>query len=1454
MASSSTETQLQRIIRDLQDAVTELSNEFKEGGEPITDDSTSLHKFSYKLEYLLQFDQKEKASLLGSKKDYWDYFCACLAKVKGANDGIRFVRSISELRTSLGKGRAFIRYSLVHQRLADTLQQCFMNTKVTSDWYYARSPFLKPKLSSDIVGQLYELTEVQFDLASRGYDLDAAWPTFARRTLATSPSAYMWKPPSRSSSMSSLVSNYLQTQEMASSLDLNSSLNNEALESFDEMRLELDQLEVREKQLQEHVQQLDRENQELRMMISRQGGQLQVEKEMGYLAVEDSIGLVNLVAELHKQGKVTQATVKKLQTCLQALELNVDKKEYSHSALQLENMAKELDAIRESLGRKNQLLASLSECLARAEKRENLPPNTKLHQEPVPTELALKFQELKGKLQALEGENTKAQELNRQQSIKLEQMAKELRLKEEARASLEHLVKDMVPLQEELSGKKQESAQLRRQLQESLAHLSSVEEELTEARQQEKQHREEKQLLEQEAKSLTWQLQLLETQLGQVSQLVSDLEEQKKQLMQDRDHLSQKVSTLEQLAEAHGTSKSKEAVASLSFVPPQSREMPEKGQQCLQEEQVNNTTVSEADQEELQKVNQELQKELQNMAVRNQLLEGKLQALQTDYKALQQREAAIQGSLASLEAEQASIRHLGNQMEASLLAVRKAKETMKAQVAEKEAALQSKESECQRLQEEADQCRLQTEAQAQELKALENQCQQQIQLIEVLSAEKGQQGLSLPQVNSDQLALSQAQLEIHQGEAQRLQNEVVDLQAKLQVALGDRDKLQSQLGVAETVLREHKTLVQQLKEQNEALNRAHVQELLQCSEREGILQEESIYKAQKQEQELQALKAELSQVRCSSEGAHLEHAELQDQLHRANTDTAELGIQVCALTAEKDRMEGALASLAQELQDSKEAALQERKGLELQVMQLQQEKERLQEKVKAAEEAASSFSGLQAQLAQAEQLAQSLQETAHQEQDALKFQLSAEIMDHQNRLKTANEECGSLRAQLEEQGQQLQMTKEAVQELEITKAAMEEKLNCTSSHLAECQASLLHKDEESTMLRTSLERTQKELEKATSKIQEYYNKLCQEVTNRERNDQKMLADLDDLNRTKKYLEERLIELLRDKDALWQKSDALEFQQKLSAEEKCLGDMEVNHCLDCKREFSWIVRRHHCRICGRIFCYYCCNNYVVTKSSGKKERCCRACFQKFGEGSESPDSSGSGTSQGVPSPAEAGPQSIGSQGTNPVCRPPDDAVFDIITDEELCQIQESGSSLPETPTETDSMDPNMAEQDTTSNSLTPEDTEDMPMGQDAEICLLKSGELMIKLPLTVEEITSFGEGNRELFVRSSTYSLITITVAEPGLTISWVFSSDPKSISFSVVFQETEDTPLDQCKVLIPTTRCNSHKESIRGQLKVRIPGIYLLIFDNTFSRFISKKVFYHLTVDRPVIYDGSDFP
>ncbi|KAG9327878.1 hypothetical protein JZ751_018440 [Albula glossodonta] len=235
--------------------------------------------------------------------------------------------------------------------------------------------------------------------------------------------------------------------------------------------------------------------------------------------------------------------------------------------------------------------------------------------------------------------------------------------------------------------------------------------------------------------------------------------------------------------------------------------------------------------------------------------------------------------------------------------------------------------------------------------------------------------------------------------------------------------------------------------------------------------------------------------------------------------------------------------------------------------------------------------------------------------------------------------------------------------------------------------------------------------------------------------------------------------------------------------------------------------------------------------------------------------------------------------------------------------------------------------TSTTDGTPEEPEELtPNVQDAEIHLLKSGELTLSVPLTIEDIVQFGDGSRELFIRSSCYSLIPMELREAGPTISWVFSSEPKSISFSVVYREGPDTPLEQAKVrggegpdtpleqakvrggegpdtpleqakvrggegpdtpleqakvrggegpdtpleqakgrggrgarhapgagqgeggrggpntpleqakvLIPLTRCNSHKEMIQGQLKVRNRGTYTLIFDNSFSRATVRK-------------------
>ncbi|XP_074715708.1 FYVE and coiled-coil domain-containing protein 1 isoform X1 [Strix uralensis] len=1544
MAATSGESQLQRIIRDLQDAVTELSKEFKEGGEPITDDSVNLQKFSYKLEYLLQFDQKEKNTLLGNRKDYWDYFCDCLAKVKGANDGIRFVKSITELRTSLGKGRAFLRYSLVHQRLADTLQQCFMNTKVTSDWYYARSPFLNSKMSSDIVGQLYELTDVQFDLASRGYDLDAAWPAFARRTLSSlGSSAYLWKPPSRSSSMSSLVSNYLQAQEFPSSPDANNSLNVEHLEGFEEMRVELDQAELRQRELQDRIHQLEMENQELQAAVSLQKEQVQVEKEKSNNYSEENSRLTKMITELQKQCEVshsTQSTVHDLQKCLQSLELNAveQQKEYStkleqlvtskeDSASKLQVLNQELEASRALVAMKDLCINELKAKLSSTEQNLNLLVKVdtaleeKGQQATAHCNSALQIRALLEKLQETEKEKAAMQRLSDGHASQLKAAKEELQLKEEAQkelesrynrlaadskeesekllGSLETMAKEMDALQKALTLKGKEMAELQTQVMGSLAQVGSLEKNLEEARKEKEKLEEEygkrERALKQEAQSQAEQLELQEGRLTKVSQTVRSLEEQNRKLLSEKEHLSQKVKELEEQMEQQNSAvsemgeESRKLKAENANLQQSKKKMEGKlksveaskdsleaevarlraSEKQLQSE-IDDALVSVDEKEKkLRDENKQLDEDLQNARRQSQILEEKLEALHSDYEELKQREETTKESYASLEGQLKSAKQHGLQLEKSLGILKESKESLQSQLTEKEVELQGMESQCEQLRAEAERHRKKAESLEAEKLSVEKTCLHQTKLIESLTSEKEsvekhqlQQEASLEKEAKElasRLTISEEQLEVNRSEVSRLQVEVLDLRVKLQQTTDERDQMRGELAITETVLGEQKALVQQLKEQSESLNRNHVQELVQCKEREEALkkgQEMVAHQKAELENNLLNLKEELSKVKQYLEFARMENEENKDLLHRTNTDMAELGIQICALTSEKVNAEEQLAQATERLKELEELTAEQQEKLKLDISNLGQENKSLQEKLEEAQICASAVPSLQLQLETVKKQAQSFQETSQEELSAIKFQMSTEILNYQTKFKAVSEECGKVREQLEEQKRQQHAAEEEIAELQAVNTSLSRKLDEAREQLSESEFARLRKEEEVTSLRELLERIQKEADEAKEKVLDYSEKLSKVSADKDSSDQKLFAELDDLTRTKQFLEERLIELIRDKDALWQKSDALEFQQKLSAEQRWQGDTEVNHCLDCQREFSWMVRRHHCRMCGRIFCYYCCNNYMVTKPGGKKERCCRACFNKPRVIVDSTDDSGSSANQeGSPASLES-PVSPSERAfvASEASKPPDDAAFDIITDEELCQVQESDSLHNESQMEGEPLDQSVTDLNSTCNSSTFEESEEWQVAQDAEICLLKSGEIMIKLPLTVEEILNFGESNRELFIKSSTYSIIPITVTEMGLTISWIFSSDPKSISFSVVYQESEDTPLDQCKVLIPMTRCNSHKETIRGQVKVRNSGIYTLIFDNTFSRFISKRVFYHLAVERPVIYDGSDFP
>eukprot|EP01133_Synstelium_polycarpum_P020517 gene20517-24628_t len=43
--------------------------------------------------------------------------------------------------------------------------------------------------------------------------------------------------------------------------------------------------------------------------------------------------------------------------------------------------------------------------------------------------------------------------------------------------------------------------------------------------------------------------------------------------------------------------------------------------------------------------------------------------------------------------------------------------------------------------------------------------------------------------------------------------------------------------------------------------------------------------------------------------------------------------------------------------------------------------------------------------------------------------------------------------------------------------------------------------------------------------------------------------------------------------------------------KWVDDSDVHNCTRCKTSFSLLVRRHHCRRCGLVFCQKCSSNNV-----------------------------------------------------------------------------------------------------------------------------------------------------------------------------------------------------------------------------------------------------------------------
>lgn len=57
----------------------------------------------------------------------------------------------------------------------------------------------------------------------------------------------------------------------------------------------------------------------------------------------------------------------------------------------------------------------------------------------------------------------------------------------------------------------------------------------------------------------------------------------------------------------------------------------------------------------------------------------------------------------------------------------------------------------------------------------------------------------------------------------------------------------------------------------------------------------------------------------------------------------------------------------------------------------------------------------------------------------------------------------------------------------------------------------------------------------------------------------------------------------------------------------IDDSLVRNCTMCRRPFNIVRRKHHCRICGRIFCRSCSRRKLLIPVTGTMERVCDICY-------------------------------------------------------------------------------------------------------------------------------------------------------------------------------------------------------------------------------------------------------
>jgi len=140
-------------------------------GHTLDSDNEPLQQFFVIMEYIMRHGLKPPKTFFLPNKHFWgvlEHLEKLDSEVAGITDSIK---NLPNVRTSLGKGRAWLRMSLMQKKLAQHLKIIVDNKKVFSEWY-EKDAFMTSEEGTELIGHLVGLNCIDANLCMKGDDLD----------------------------------------------------------------------------------------------------------------------------------------------------------------------------------------------------------------------------------------------------------------------------------------------------------------------------------------------------------------------------------------------------------------------------------------------------------------------------------------------------------------------------------------------------------------------------------------------------------------------------------------------------------------------------------------------------------------------------------------------------------------------------------------------------------------------------------------------------------------------------------------------------------------------------------------------------------------------------------------------------------------------------------------------------------------------------------------------------------------------------------------------------------------------------------------------------------------------------------------------------------------------------------------------------------------------------------